>query len=241
MPSGAGAEALGHASKLELLSSYRGKLSASLLPNIDRGTLQQDAMQEEVHAPPQLSGREPLPPDVPPGCPGQPSVSVPLGISTEALGRGGLPGCPAHTSTSLPVATCRELVRHGSPAASLPPTSRQALQADAQFQIDLWADKSRPAGAVVPAASKFKDGEIGTETFPDCMYVGTFKHGMRNGLGALHAPCLHAAGQKHAMPTTCISSPAGCTGCESSSTASTGTQGKCSVLSGSRPASEPHA
>ena len=25
---------------------------------------------------------------------------------------------------------------------------------------------------------------IGTETFPDCMYVGAFKHGMRDGLGA---------------------------------------------------------
>ena len=27
---------------------------------------------------------------------------------------------------------------------------------------------------------------IGTETFPDCMYVGAFKHGMRDGLGARH-------------------------------------------------------
>ena len=29
---------------------------------------------------------------------------------------------------------------------------------------------------------------IGTETFPDCMYVGAFKHGMRDGLGA--PPCI---------------------------------------------------
>ena len=189
MPCSAGGEALGHAGGLQSLFSYRGKLSASLLPNIDQGKLQQDATRGEVHAPPQLSGGKPLPPDVLPGCPGQPSVSVPLRMGAGALGQGGLPGCPAHISPPLPVGTGRELVRHGGPAALLPPTSRQTLQADAQGQIDLWADKSGPAGALAPAASKFKDGEIGTETFPDCMYVGTFKHGMRNGLGALqHAP-----------------------------------------------------
>ena len=166
MLNGAGGEALSHSGRIESLCSYRGKLSASLLPNIDRAKLQQDAMQGELHGPsPQLSCGEPLEP-------------------------AGLPGRPAQPSASLPVGTSREILHHRMPATSLPPTDREALPTDAKCAIDLWADKSPPAGTPAPAASKFKDGEIGTETFPDCMYVGTFRNGMRNGLGALLCPLI---------------------------------------------------
>lgn len=189
MPSGRGTEALSHAGRIESLFSYRGKLSASLLPDVDRSKLQQDAMQGELHGPsPQLSGGEPLEPARVPGCPPQLGASLLPGRGAEALGQAALPGCPAQTSASLPVGTGREMVHHRMPAASLHPTSREALQADAKCVIDLWADKSAPAGMPAAAASKFKDGEIGTETFPDCMYVGTFRNGMRNGLGASACP-----------------------------------------------------
>lgn len=187
MPNSAGGEALSH-SGIESLFSYRGKLSASLLPNIDRTKLQQDAMQGELHGPsPQLSGGEPL----------------------QAAG---VPGCPTQPSASLPVGTGREMVQHRMPATSLPPTNREALQADAKCVIDLWADKSAPAGTKAPAASKFKDGEIGTETFPDCMYVGTFRNGMRNGLGAFVRPStsMLLLSMFLVIATTSMSVAAGC-------------------------------
>ena len=189
MPNGAGREAQSHAGRIESLFSYRGKLSASLLPDIDRTKLQQDAIQGELHGPsPQLSGVEPLVPDGLPGCPRKPGASLLPGMGAEALEEAALPSHPAQPSASLPASTGRELIRHGVPATLLPVTSMEALHADAMCVIDLWADKSAPAGIPKPAASKFKDGAVGTETFPDCMYVGTFKNGMRDGLGAVF-PC----------------------------------------------------
>lgn len=189
MPNAAGGEAQKHAGRIDSLFSYRGKLSASLLPDIDRAKLQQDAMQGELHDPsPQLSGGEPLVLDGPPSCQREPGASLPPGMGTEAPENNALPRDPAQPSASLPARPGRELVCHGMPATSLPPASREAFHADAKCVIDLWADKSAPAGTAEPVAFKFKDGSIGTETFPDCMYVGTFKNGMRNGLGVSHAP-----------------------------------------------------
>ena len=52
-------------------------------------------------------------------------------------------------------------------------------------------DKVEATAAALPDADRGAASQqaedaavIGTETFPDCMYVGAFKHGMRDGLGA---------------------------------------------------------
>ena len=88
--------------------------------------------------------------------------------------RRGRPGVPAGRVASLP--SCQ-----GQPGTSLQQAERDSMLADALCKIDLWAGK----GQVLALGTKPKDGEIGTETFPDCMYVGAFKGGMRDGLGAL--------------------------------------------------------
>lgn len=91
----------------------------------------------------------------------------------------GRPGVPAGRLASLP--SCQ-----GQPGSSLQQAERDSILADALCKIDLWAGKGQNLeGQVLALGTKPKDGEIGTETFPDCMYVGAFKGGMRDGLGAL--------------------------------------------------------
>jgi len=127
----------------------------------------------------------------------KPGTSLQLHEGRPTLTQQALP----ERHASLPQGTQRDVVRQNRPAASLPPTTREALrqgrpspslpstgreapQKDAQCAIDLWADKAAPE-EVNPqsAAPNYEDMEVGTETFPDCMYVGAFKDGMRNGLG----------------------------------------------------------
>ena len=86
---------------------------------------------------------------------------------------------PAGRLASLP--TCQ-----GQPGTSLQQAERDSLLADALCKIDLWAGKGQNLeGQALALGTKPKDGAIGSETFPDCMYVGAFKGGMRDGLGAL--------------------------------------------------------
>lgn len=76
--------------------------------------------------------------------------------------------------------------RQIKPAASPIDTGREMIGPDAQCTVIGKASEEAPAGSkkALPAP-KLKDGEIGTETFPDCMYVGAFQGGMRDGLGVL--------------------------------------------------------
>jgi len=153
---------------------------AASLPPIDRLVLREVA-QPNHPAKPGTSlqlheGRTMLTQQALPERHGKPSASLPQGTRRDVV-------CQNRPAASLPP-TSREALRQGRPAPSLPPTGRETPRKDAQCAIDLWADKAAPGEVnLQSAAPNYEDMEVGTETFPDCMYVGAFKDGMRNGLG----------------------------------------------------------